>query len=251
MLIASRTRRQGGKHHEIEVIGRAGGGRGPAALRQCGGLAQLGAGLPQPSGQDRDRLLAVRRDRRARPVHRPASQRNVGPAGRGGEPPRRQRQHRRGGGVHGAARRLHAAFRRADARRQRDAVADHGVRSGDELRADHAGRHRAGGVHGRGADAVQVDQRGDRLRQGQSGQAELRLGRHRLERASRHRAVQRRGRHPDAARALQPDVAGHHRRADRPHRGLVHHVQRAAAAHQERRGARLRGDRPEARGAAA
>ena len=36
------------------------------------------------------------------------------------------------------------------------------------------------------------------------------------------RAVQRRRRHPDAARALQPDVAGHHRRADRPHRGLVH-----------------------------
>ena len=42
--------------------------------------------------------------------------------------------------AHGAARRLHAAFRRADARRQRHAVADHGVRSGHELRADHAGR---------------------------------------------------------------------------------------------------------------
>ena len=108
----------------------------------------------------------------------------------------------------------------------------------NELRSDHAGGHRSGGVHGGDADAVQVDQGRDRLRQGQSRQAELRFGRHRLERASRHRAVQRHGRHQDAARALQPDVAGHFRRADGPHRSLVHDVQRPAAAHQVRQGAR-------------
>ena len=61
-------------------------------------------------------------------------------------------------------------------------------------------------------------QRGDRLRQGQSGQAELLLGRHRHDVASLDRAVHGRHRHQDAARALQPDVAGHQRPDVRPHR---------------------------------
>ena len=55
-----------------------------------------------------------------------------------------------GGGNIGAAaaataprRRLYAALRRADARHQRHAVADHCVPSGHQLRADHAGGHGA------------------------------------------------------------------------------------------------------------
>ena len=50
---------------------------------------------------------------------------------------------------------------------------------------------------------------GDRLRQGQSRQAELLFGRHRLDVASHHGVLHGRHRHQDAARALQPDVAGH------------------------------------------
>ena len=102
------------------------------------------------------------------------------------------------------------------------------------------------------ADAVQVGQGGDRLRQGQSRQAELRLGRHRLQRASRHRAVQRRRRHQDAARALQPDVAeptptcspAAPRSGSPPLGGSLPHIQL-------RQGARARGQRAGARQAAA
>ena len=84
----------------------------------------------------------------------------------------------------------------------------------------------------------------DRLRQGQSRQAELRVGRHRLERASRDRAVQRGHRRQDAARALQPDVADLCRPVLRPHRALVHDRGRLAAAYPCRQAARARGQRP-------
>ena len=56
-----------------------------------------GAELSRPSGADPDRVLARRRDRHAGPADRRQAQPDVGPAGRGREPPRRQRQHRRGG----------------------------------------------------------------------------------------------------------------------------------------------------------
>src|SRR5262245_2100632 len=46
---------------------------------------------------------------------------------------------RRRGGGEVCARRLYAAFRRANARRQRDAAAEQGVRSGQGLRPHHAG----------------------------------------------------------------------------------------------------------------
>ena len=61
----------------------------------------------------------------------------------------------------------------------------------------------------------------DRLRQGKSGQAQLLLGRHRLDVAPFDRAVHGRHRHQDAARAVQSDGAGHYRRADRPHRKSI------------------------------
>ena len=79
---------------------------------------------------------------------------------------------------------------------------------GDQLRADQLVKHRARGVHGGERHAFQIGEGDRRLRQGQSREAELRVGRHRLERASRHRAVQRGHGRQDAARALQPDVAG-------------------------------------------
>ena len=168
---------------------------------------------------------------------------HVGPAGDRREPPGRRRQYRRGRGGAGRARRLHAAFRRADARHQRDARAEHRVPSGDELRADHAGRHGAGDFHGGERHAVQVGERGDRLRQGQSRQAELRLGRHRHQRASGDGAVQRSDRREDAARALQPDVADLCRHLLRPHRDLVHHRGRLAAAYPIGQGEGARGQR--------
>ena len=178
--------------------------------RRCAAGARhqrSGAGLSQPAGAGDHRLLAGGRDRRARPPDRRQAQHALGPAGDRREPPRRRRQYRRRLCVAGRARRLHAAFRRADARHQRDARADHRVPSGHELRADHAGRHRAGDLHGGERHAVPFGERGGRLRQGQSRQAELRIGRHRHQRASGDRAVQRGDRREDAARALQPDVA--------------------------------------------
>ena len=217
---------------------------GPAVRR-------AGAELSRPPGPDPHRILAGRRDRRAGAVHRPEALGDVGPAGRRGEPSRRRRQHRRRGRGAGPARRLHPALRRADARHQRHALADHGVPSGHQLRADHAGEHGAGGVHGGERHAVQIGQGRRRLRQGQPGQAELRIGRHRVERASCDRAVQRRRRHQDAARAVQPDVAGLYRHLLGPHRDLVHHRRRLAAAHPLRQGPRACDQRSRALQAAA
>ena len=189
-----------------------------SALLVAAGIA-LGLGAPA-SAQDYPTrpvkvviaFLARRRHRHPRPLDRRQAQPACGASsvfvenrpGGSGNIGAAAASHRR-------ARRLHAALRRADARRQRDAVADHGVRSGHELRSDHAGRDLPGGVPGLGRDAVQIGAGRDRLRQGQPGQAELLLGRHRLDVASVDRAVHGRHRHQDAARALQPDGAGHDR----------------------------------------
>ena len=68
---------------------------------------------------------------------------DVGPAGHRREPPGRQRQHRRGGRGAAAPDGYTLHFGAQTLAAQRDAVADHGVRSDHELRADHAGRHLA------------------------------------------------------------------------------------------------------------
>ncbi len=201
-------RRQGrGGRHETEIIGCAGDG-----LRRCCLAARIGASAqdyPEPAGQDRHRVLAGRRDRRAGPPDRRQAQQDVGPAGGRGEPPRRQRQHRRGG--RGARRRPTAT--RCTSARRRSAPTSRCRRPRRSIRSTSFEPIMLVGTALEvfmvaNADAVQFGQGCDRLRQGQSRQAELRLGRHRLQRASRHRAVQRRRRHQDAARALQPDVAG-------------------------------------------
>ena len=72
---------------------------------------------------------------------------------------------------------------------------------------------RAGGEQ---RSAVQVGRRADRLRQGQSRQADLRLGRDRLDAASGRRVLQARRRHRHRARALQGRGAGDDRPRRRP-----------------------------------
>ena len=136
-----------GTHHETEVIGRA--GPWPAACCSAATPTASAQDYPEPPGEDRHRVLAVRRDRRAGPLHRRQAQRDVGPAGRGREPPRRRRQHRRGGR---GARRRPTATRCISARRRSRVNVTLSPTTAfdpvDELRADHAGAHRAGDVHG-------------------------------------------------------------------------------------------------------
>ena len=121
----------------------------------------------------------------------PEAQRNVGPAGRGREPRRRRRQYRRGAGVAGGARRLHAAFRRADAGGERHHRAVQGFRPGARPRAGRVRRHRAGRADGAAGFSGEDRAGADRHRQEAAGRTELRLRRSRLVRPSRHRAVQR------------------------------------------------------------
>ena len=104
---------------------------------------------PDRPVQDHHRVLAGRRHRHPGPVHRrqalsqmwgqqvvvenrPGGSGNIGAAAASAAPPD-------GYTLHFGAQTLGANV---------TLVADHRVRSGHELRADHAGRHRAGGVHG-------------------------------------------------------------------------------------------------------
>ena len=117
------------------------------------------------------------------------AQRHVEAAGRGREPRRRRRQYRRGASGAGDARRLYAAFRRADAGGERHDPAAQGFRSGARSRAGDFRRHRAGRADGAAAVPGEDGAGADRHRQEAPGRAELRLRRPRHLGPSRHRAV--------------------------------------------------------------
>ena len=133
--------------------------------------------VPQAPAASSDLLARTLGERAAR---------RLGPAGDHRQPARRRRQRRRRLCGARATRRLHADGRhRRDDDLQRLSLQEHAVRSGEGLRADHqCGRqhHRA---HGQFAAAGQLGGGADRLRQGQSRQAPLRLARDRLAASSR------------------------------------------------------------------
>ncbi len=120
--------------------------------RACGGGRGLRAGLSEPASDDHRAAGGGRRQRHSWSDTRAGALEGIRPAVRGGEPRRRERQHRYPGGGKSAARRLHAALHHQ--RRpcgQSHAVRKGAVRPGEGLRPGHAGRHRAvpaGGASG-------------------------------------------------------------------------------------------------------
>ena len=128
------------------------------AVRACRGRR-----LSEPRHQDGGAVRARRRHRRARPHHRPASVREMGPAGGGGKPARRLRRHRHQGLRQGGAGRLHAADgldRRADGG-LRGAGAGRPFRRREILRADHRGGGAALSAGGQSERAGQFGRRID------------------------------------------------------------------------------------------
>uniref|UniRef100_A0A0N4ZGT6 BUG/TctC family periplasmic protein n=1 Tax=Parastrongyloides trichosuri TaxID=131310 RepID=A0A0N4ZGT6_PARTI len=177
----------------------------------------------------------------------------AGPARDRGEPRRRRRQHRRGPGGQGAARRLHPADGRADQpfHQRRPVPRPRHLRRGEELRAGVHRGHGAAGVRrepvGAGEDAGGIHRAG----QVQAGLHDHGLGRQRLAPAPGRRNVQAHGRRRHAARALQGQRPGHDRPDGRP--GAQHDRNRAGGAgqHQGGQAARAGGDLAAARGRAA
>src|SRR5262249_46403509 len=104
----------------------------------CGARGEwgcMGAELSRPAGAHAHCVSGRRYHRHARAHPRAEAHRSVGAERRHRESSRRRRQYRSGGRGKVCARRLYLAFRRANARRQRDAAAGEGVRSGQGLRS--------------------------------------------------------------------------------------------------------------------
>ena len=111
-------------------------------------------------------------------------------------------------------RRLHAAAGQCAEHHQRRALRKAQLRFPRGHRAGRRHRPRAAGDGGQSVGAGQDHSRVHRLRQGQSGQAQHGVGRHRRPAARRRRAVQVHGRRRHDARALSRLDAG----GDRPDR---------------------------------
>ncbi|CAA9276998.1 MAG: BUG/TctC family periplasmic protein, partial [uncultured Acetobacteraceae bacterium] len=186
--------------------------RAPGARRGGRAAARHRAGaLPVAPGPHRRPLRARRLQRPHRALHRRPHGGAHRPARGGGQPRRRQRHHRHGGGETIGAGRLHAA-----ARHHHDHVGEPGAGAEPALRSDE-------GFHGRrllrvqrrlpaGAAGRAVARRagvGGR-RQGAAGRAVLRPLQRLVPRAGR--GVQHHGRHPHPRRALPR----HRRRLFRP-----------------------------------
>ncbi|CAA9415773.1 MAG: BUG/TctC family periplasmic protein, partial [uncultured Ramlibacter sp.] len=220
----------------------------------CRGGGPAGAGVRLPEATDpHGRDLPARRQRRRGGAHADAApQREAGPAGGGGQPARRGRQHRLEPGGQGAARRLHAGCGRGGrALGQQQPVRQDAVRPAARLQA---GEH-AGG------DPVRDHRQSFRGREDAEGPDRPRA-------VAAGQAVDgaRGQRHGDASlgRALQPDGERQVRRGAvqgfRPRRIGRARQQRAtrrggpaigAAAHSRRQAHRLCGDEPAAPAATA
>ena len=146
------------------------------------------------------------------------------------EPYGRRRQCRHGGGAARDARRLHDRVRHAEQCDRGHAVRKAAVQFHPRQRADrrhHAADERPGGQPQRpGPEPHRIH----RLRESQSGQDQLRVGRRRHVAAPLRRAVQGDDRHQHAARALPRRRAGDRRRARRPGAGRCSTTFRARSA---------------------
>ena len=175
-----------------------------------GGRPRGGPGLSLAPGDHRGRLYAGRDQRSGRAHDRRTAQCRMGPVRHRGQPLGRRRQYR--GGLCGprAARRLYADGRhRRDDDHQRVPLQERTVRSGEGFFP----RHLCRGEHhlSRGQHRISREFRGgcDRLCQGQSRQAPLRLVRRRLAAPSCGRAPAAEDRHRHRPCALSRR-RGHH-----------------------------------------
>ena len=178
--------------------------------------------LPDPSGHPDRRLHAGRAERRARPHRRAPARKDPRPDLRDRQPAGRRRQHRRRDRRPCGARRLHAADgQQRAARHQPEPVQEAQLRRREGFRADQPDRLAA--QHPGGQSEVPGDHHGgaDRLREGQSGQAQLRQFRLRRRRASLGGAVQVRGQGRHRVGVLQGRGAGAAGPDRRPHPGDV------------------------------
>ena len=159
---------------------------------------------------------------------------------RGREPHRRRRRDRRRSGRQGAARRLHAA----DGQQRPARDPPHLAKLPYDPMKDFAPVILMVTVPNmlvvHPSVPAKTLRRADRLRQGQSRQAQLRLAGHRRVRPHRGRAVQARGRRRHRARALQGRGAGGAGPRRRPRQHDVRRGVARARADQGRQGARAR-----------
>ena len=114
----------------------------------------------------------------------------AGHTARGGEPHRRRGRDRRGRGREVAGGRLHAADGPARHAGDPRAPAEAALRPGEGFRAGDPCGDRAERAAGQQFGAGHLARRADRLRQGQSGQAHLRVAGQRLDRPHDRRAIQ-------------------------------------------------------------
>ena len=161
---------------------------GAGALSMTAALPHLAirpSEISGPAGQAVDSVFARRRDRHRRPplggAHEGAARHHLRR-----EPGRRRRHHRRDrGGALASRRPHHPARQHQRAGAQPDDVDETVLRPGQGLRADLHPLRGVGGAGGQRNAAGEDAQGVRRIRQGQSGQAVVRLGRHRHDDASR------------------------------------------------------------------
>ena len=191
--------------------------------RRQRGATRGRARLSDAAGAPDRRLYARRRDRHPGAPDRPMAVGAARPAIRHREPAGRRQQYRHRGGRACARRRLHAAPGRSGQRHQRHALRPAQFQLHPRHRAGRRphprGQRHGGEPIGSGQDASRVH----RLRQGQPGQDQHGVGRHRQPAARRRRAVQDDGRHRHGARALSRRRAGADRSARRAGAALLRH----------------------------
>ena len=207
------------------------------------GSARRRAGLSQPADHA-DRAVPARRQHHHRRAHRRRQdERGARPVDRRRQPRRRRRHHRHPRGREKRARRLHhpaGIYRHA--RDRAEPLRQCRLRSAHGFRADRPHRH--GAEHPGGASLVSgaFGRRADRLCQGQSGQGQLRLGRHRHGQPRLRGIFRHRRGHEDHPRPLQGNRTGDHRPPRRPYSDGVRADPGHARKRQERQAAHARGD---------
>ena len=201
-----------------------------------GAFAAMPAGLAQPYPAHAVKIIvptpAAARSMWLRGSSAIISASSIGQTGGGRQPARRRQHHRLEGSRAGRARRLHAAlFERERAGARAHAAEERRLRPADELRSDRAGGakldHPGGASFGAGQNRAGTR----RLRQGQSRQGELLLGRHRRAAAPDRRMVQVGGRDRHRARAVPGWRPVDQRSRRRPGADDLRGHQRAGAAH--------------------
>ena len=163
--------------------------------------------LSEPAGAADHSVPAGRQQRRGRPLVAQQLSVKLGQQVYRRQSRRRRRHHRHRGLRERGAGRLHA-LRHIDRACGQPGAVHAQIRSDQILHADFHLRHRAERAGGQSDIADQIGERAARARQGETGRAQLRLGRRRQLPASRRRTVQADGRRQHRARAVQRRRAG-------------------------------------------